>query len=91
MQYLVCYDITNPKRLQKVAKTLEEFGIRIQKSFFQVETTKDKLDVMTRRILEIIKTKKDKFYIYQVCDKCINKAIKDGKKDIIRFEDFEIL
>ena len=32
--YLVCYDISNPKRLRKVAATCEDFGYRKQLSVF---------------------------------------------------------
>ena len=28
LSYLVCYDISNPKRLRKVAKICEDFGYR---------------------------------------------------------------
>ncbi len=34
-RYLVSYDIGNPKRLRKVAKTCESYGSRIQYSVFE--------------------------------------------------------
>lgn len=34
---LVCYDVASPKRLKKVAKVCESYGIRIQKSCFQAD------------------------------------------------------
>jgi len=34
-RYLVSYDIANPRRLRKVAKTCESFGSRIQYSVFE--------------------------------------------------------
>lgn len=34
-RYLVCYDIFHPKRLRKVAKTMESFGARLQFSVFE--------------------------------------------------------
>jgi CRISPR-associated protein Cas2 len=34
-RYLVSYDIANPKRLRRVAKTLEGFGVRLQYSVFE--------------------------------------------------------
>ncbi len=36
--YLVCYDISNPKRLRKVAKTCEDFGYRKQLTSYAVGT-----------------------------------------------------
>ncbi len=34
-RYLVSYDISDPKRLRKVARTLEGFGTRLQYSVFE--------------------------------------------------------
>lgn len=34
-RYLVCYDISDPKRLRRIAKTLESYGTRIQYSVFE--------------------------------------------------------
>ena len=34
-RYLVCYDISSPRRLKKVANTCESFGIRFQLSVFE--------------------------------------------------------
>jgi CRISPR-associated protein Cas2 len=34
-RYLVSYDISNPKRLRRVAKVLEGFGVRLQYSVFE--------------------------------------------------------
>ena len=35
LRYLVSYDICHPKRLRRVAKTLEGFGVRLQYSVFE--------------------------------------------------------
>ena len=35
MRYLVSYDISDPKRLRKVARSLEGFGVRLQYSVFE--------------------------------------------------------
>lgn len=34
-RYLVSYDICNPKRLRRVAKAMEGFGVRLQYSVFE--------------------------------------------------------
>ena len=36
--YLICYDISDDKRLRKTAKILEQSSIRIQKSIYFYET-----------------------------------------------------
>ena len=35
IRYLVSYDISDPKRLRKVARALEGFGVRLQYSVFE--------------------------------------------------------
>ena len=35
VRYLVSYDIANPKRLRRVARILEGFGVRLQYSVFE--------------------------------------------------------
>ncbi|MHC1769407.1 MAG: CRISPR-associated endonuclease Cas2 [Verrucomicrobiia bacterium] len=35
IRYVVSYDISNPKRLRKVARALEGFGVRLQYSVFE--------------------------------------------------------
>jgi CRISPR-associated protein Cas2 len=34
-RYLICYDICQPKRLRRVAKTMESYGTRLQYSVFE--------------------------------------------------------
>ena len=42
MKCLIAYDISDPRRLRRVAKVLERYGIRIEKSVFtcDLETAK---------------------------------------------------
>ena len=35
IRYLVSYDICDPKRLRRVARTMEGFGVRLQYSVFE--------------------------------------------------------
>lgn len=35
IRYLVSYDISDPRRLRQVARTLEGFGVRLQYSVFE--------------------------------------------------------
>ena len=90
MIYMICYDISHPKRLRKTAKVLENYGLRVQKSFFQCEISSKGMQLLKQSILEIIDTDKDYFYIYPLCDSCTRKAITDGKGEIITLKAYEI-
>jgi len=91
MIYMLCYDVSDPKRLRKVARLLENFGIRVQKSFFQCEMNEKKLKMIEKQMLSVINIKKDYFYIYPLCEICSKKALTDGTGSLIQIENFEIL
>lgn len=91
MIYMICYDITNPKRLLKTAKILKNYGIRIQKSFFQCEISKDMLNKLLKDILGVVDVSKDKLYVYPLCNGCLKNVKFDGTGDMAKIETFEIL
>lgn len=91
MIYMICYDITDSKRRQKVAKTLMNYGIRAQKSFFQCEISQNMLENIKTEILSTINIHEDYFYIYPLCSLCTKKAKEDGTGTIIKIKSFEII
>ena len=92
MIYMVCYDITDAKRLRKVSKVLTNYGIRIQKSFFQCEISKDAVKRLTKELLKAIDEKKDRLSVYPLCDACLkHNVFMDGNGEIVKISTFEIL
>ncbi len=91
MIYMICYDITDPKRLRKTAQILENSGLRVQKSFFQCDIDEKKKDLLVKQVVKVLNLKKDYFYIYPLCEDCSQKAIQEGAGNLIRLEAFEIL
>lgn len=81
MFYLVSYDIPDTKRRTKLAKTLEDFGDRVQYSVFECILDNKLLDKMVKRIHKIVKEEADSIRIYTVCANCerIIKVIGKGK------------
>lgn len=57
--YLVCYDISNPKRLRKVAQTCEDFGYRKQQSVFVVRVSATDIVRLRTRLYDIIDLTED--------------------------------
>lgn len=57
--YLVCYDISNPKRLRKVAQTCEDFGYRKQFSVFLVRVSTTDFVRLRSRLYDLIDLTKD--------------------------------
>jgi len=66
MIYLFCYDIADPKRLRKTAKILENYGLRIQKSFFQCELGEEEAADLKYKLLKVINKKKDSLFYLSV-------------------------
>jgi len=53
-RFLVCYDISNPKRLRRIAKTLEGYGSRLQFSVFECPLDKQRLAEVKARLADIL-------------------------------------
>ncbi|MCH3916059.1 MAG: CRISPR-associated endonuclease Cas2 [Spirochaetia bacterium] len=78
MIYFCCYDITDARRLKKVAKTLEKWGVRVQRSFFCCEEDSDAIQALSAEIIAQIDQKVDKFCVYPICDACFKKIVYFG-------------
>ena len=75
--WLVIYDICDAKRLRRVAKILESYGVRVQKSVFELEASAGVVADLRRRIVEIIED--DDFVVYfDLCQKCWQKKLTYG-------------
>jgi CRISPR-associated protein Cas2 len=68
--YLVAYDIANPKRLRKVAKVCEDFGLRRQYSVFFCRLTLTDLVRLKSRLYDVISLDQDQVLFIPLCDRC---------------------
>ncbi|WP_165221126.1 CRISPR-associated endonuclease Cas2 [Aquisphaera insulae] len=69
--YLVAYDISNDKRLRKVATTCEDFGIRRQYSVFTCRLTATDMVRLKSRLYDIIDLDQDQVLIIPLCARCL--------------------
>ena len=69
--YLVGYDISDPKRLRKVAKTCEDFGFRRQYSVFLCRLTATDIVRLKSRLYDIIDLDKDQVLFIPLCNRCV--------------------
>lgn len=58
-RFLVCYDISHPKRLYRVAKTLEGYGSRLQFSVFECPLDKLRLAEVKAKLCDILHHEED--------------------------------
>jgi CRISPR-associated protein Cas2 len=68
--HLVAYDIANPKRLRKVARTCEDFGLRRQFSVFLCRLTAADLVRLKSRLYDIINLDQDQVLFIPLCTRC---------------------
>lgn len=68
MKYIVAYDICNPRRLKKLHKTLQGYGIPLQYSIFYVELSTDLYIAMEADIVRIISKQEDDVRVYSIHD-----------------------
>ncbi|MCK9174858.1 MAG: CRISPR-associated endonuclease Cas2 [Desulforhopalus sp.] len=71
--YFIIYDIADAKRLQKVAHILLDYGMRMQKSKFEVELSKAQLRTLQGEIARVINPEKDGVKYFPLCEKCAAK------------------
>lgn len=91
MIWLVSYDIASPKRLQKIAHYCEKFGIRLQKSTFQIDSDKEHVAKMIEGLNSLMNKKKDSIIVYPICEDCRRLSITDGPNNIIATENVVFL
>jgi CRISPR-associated protein Cas2 len=67
--WIVSYDISDPKRLRKVAKFLEGYGERIQHSIFRVQASDRDIEKIKFELTKRI-AKEDSVFYLRFCDSC---------------------
>lgn len=70
MNMIVAYDIADPRRLTKVAKIIKDYGIRVQKSIFEVDIDGRRFNEMKGRVEDLIEASEDGVKYFPLCEKC---------------------
>jgi len=91
MNYAVAYDIADNKVRKKVSELLEEYGVRVNYSVFEIKINKRNLKKLLSKILELIDKKDDSIRFYHICKNCEMKSFEVcDKPDIFENLDFFI-
>jgi len=69
MFYIVSYDIPDDRKRNRIAKTLLDFGKRVQYSVFECIMDDDALESLVKKLGKII-SDDDSVRIYDLCAKC---------------------
>ncbi len=77
--YLCCYDISDPKRLRKVARCCEDFGYRKQKSVFLCRVSATDFVRLRSRLYDIINLEEDQVLFIPMTDSALERIEVIGK------------
>ena len=78
MCYIICYDISDNKRRNKLSGCLEGWGGRVQESVFEAVLELDLLDQLVKDIQKWINAQSDGVRIYPLCGTCAGKVLRLG-------------
>jgi len=71
MVYLVAYDICDSKRLHRVAKVCEDFGVRVQYSLFECRLEPDEFNRLWNAMLAEMDNDEDRAVAYPLDARCV--------------------
>jgi CRISPR-associated protein Cas2 len=72
--YIVAYDVSDPKRLRKVATACEDYGVRKQYSVFLCRLSATDFVKLRSRLYDLIDLQADQVLFIPLCGKCVNQT-----------------
>lgn len=85
MYYIVCYDISSPKRRYRIGKLLQKHGSRVQRSVFEIYIRKEKELKKLKKGLKKQMQAKDSIRIYHFPENARPRSISLDNKSIAYF------
>lgn len=73
MLHLVAYDIREPRRLRRIAKICEDYGIRVEYSVFECDLSEDRFLEFWKALEGEIDSEDDALLAYRICGSCIRR------------------
>ena len=70
MLRIIAYDIREPKRLKRVAKCCERFGVRIEKSVFESRLGNERFRAFWEQLSSTADLEEDSLVAVPVCASC---------------------
>ncbi|WP_308016950.1 CRISPR-associated endonuclease Cas2 [Saccharopolyspora sp. 6V] len=79
VELLITYDVDTTtsagrRRLRRVAKACEAYGVRVQKSVFEIVMSEVQLLLLRQRLLDIIDPELDSIRVYRLPGRAFNEA-----------------
>ena len=71
---VVAYDVRDRRRLRRIAKMMEQYGARVQRSAFECRLDKERIVRLLDDIKRIINRKQDKVAVIALCQSCVHRS-----------------
>jgi len=76
--WLISYDIADGRRLRRVARIMERWGLRVQKSVFECWLEDQQRAKLEGELAQVLDPKRDSVRYYPLCRDCRQHAAKAG-------------
>lgn len=73
MLHLVAYDVRHPRRLRRVARVCEDYGIRVEYSVFECDLAEPGFRSLWRDLAREIDPGEDTILAYRICGACVQR------------------
>jgi len=91
MRYIVCYDVSDDRRRQRLVDVLLDYGTRVEESVFECSLEVPLAAGMIDRARGVVDTAEDKVLVYALCENCAQKALIIGPVERPNEAEFYIL
>lgn len=82
MQYVVCYDIADDRRRDRMAALLKDYGRRLQESVFVVALDEELVAKMKERVQQAMNHDQDSVCIFALCVGCQKLTVNYGVAEV---------
>lgn len=77
---IVMYDIASERRLYRVERICEDYGIRIQQSVFECDLSEKDFSDMWQELNDAIDEREDRVTCYWICAACLKRKRSMGEQ-----------
>jgi CRISPR-associated protein Cas2 len=87
MFYLICYDVVNDRRRNRVANLLKGYGLRVQKSVFECVLSGEQCEMVKRKLEKCLKPEEDQVRFYPMSGHTRGKVMILGMQPVREVDD----
>ncbi len=77
---VIAYDITRPRRLNRIARVMKDYGMRVQKSIFVADMDGLRFAHMRHRVEGEMDLEEDAVKYFPLCDRCADTLVAIGRR-----------